>query len=92
MRVFIFLLIFVQRGYAQDSLKRLEEELKYLQDREAFLYLPKKDLLIEKADEVKTTSSAILKPYPEEAKDDLLKELEQDSGFREVPINSPEIN
>ena len=92
MRFFSLLLIFVYQGYAQDSLKRLEDELKYLQDREAFLYLPKKDLLVEKADEVKTSSSAILKPYPEEAKDDLLKEMEQDSGFREVPINSPETN
>lgn len=92
MRLLIFLLIFVYQGYAQDSLKRLEDELKYLQDREPFLYLPKKELLIEKADEVKTSSSAILKPYPEEAKKDLLKELEQDSGFREVPINSPETN
>lgn len=92
MRLFILSLIISILGYAQDSLKRLEDELKYLEDREVFLYLPKKDILLEKSDEVKTTSSAILKITSEESKNDLLREMEEDLGFSELPINAPEIN
>ena len=85
---FYFILIFSFEGYAQDSLKRLEVELKYLQDRETFLYLPKKDLLLEKTDEVKVSSSSILKSPV--GQDDLLKEMEEETGFKETPINVPE--
>ena len=85
---FYFILIFSFEGYAQDSLKRLEVELKYLQDRETFLFLPKKDLLLEKTDEVKVSSSSILKSPV--GQDDLLKEMEEGTGFKETPINVPE--
>ncbi len=92
MKLFTFFIIISSWCYATDSLKRLEDELKYLDNREAFLYLPKRELLVEKTDEVKTTSSAILKPYTEEEKEGLLEEMERDTGFRELPINAPEKN
>ncbi len=76
--------------YAQDRLKRLEEELNYLRDRETFLYLPKKDLILEKSDEVKTSSAATLRPDDENAVSMLLEEMQADLGFKEEPINSQE--
>lgn len=93
MRTFTLFLIVSYGVYAQEGLKRLEDELKYLEDREVFLYLPKRDILFEKTDEIKTSSSALLKPTPsEESKSDLLEEMEKDSGFNELPINAPQIN
>jgi hypothetical protein len=76
--------------YAQDGLKRLEQELKFLENRETFLYLPKKEMLSENSDQVKTTSSSILRPSNQMSTEELLRELEEEAGFKEEPINALE--
>ncbi len=81
---------FCLRVYAQEGLKRLEQELKFLENRETFLYLPKKEMLLENSDQVKTTSSSILKPSNQVSQEELLRELEEEAGFKEEPINASE--
>ena len=74
--------------YAQDGLKKLEQELKFLENRETFLYLPKKEMLSENSDQVKTTASSILKISNQMSQEELLRELEEEAGFKEEPINA----
>ncbi|MFI5390231.1 MAG: hypothetical protein ACHQYQ_02635 [Bacteriovoracales bacterium] len=89
MRFFI-IFSFCLGVYAQDGLKRLEQELKFLENRETFLYLPKKEMLSENSDQVKTTSSSILKTSNFVSQEELLRELEEEAGFKEEPINASE--
>jgi len=89
MRLFIIFSLCLG-GYAQDGLKRLEQELKFLENRETFLYLPKKEMLSENSDQVKTTSSSILRPSNQMSTEELLRELEEEAGFKEEPINALE--
>jgi len=89
MRLFIIFSICLG-VYAQDGLKKLEQELKFLENRETFLYLPKKEMLSENSDQVKTTSSSILRPSNQMSTEELLRELEEEAGFKEEPINALE--
>lgn len=82
------ILYFYLETYAQENLKRLDQELKYLANREPFLFLPKREIISDNTDEIKTSSSSILRPDSEKVLQGLIQELEENDDFKEEPVNA----
>jgi hypothetical protein len=88
MKPFSFFLFTITGLLALENSTRLFEELEYLGKKEPFLFLPKREMLFETTEEIKMKDSAVLKtPVTEDEKEGLLRDLEMDEGFRELPVN-----